>query len=74
MCTAAGLPRFGWNDAVPDEEVGRCSVHAVDCEGQHTHSPPVPGEHDHSVRLDGSGCPVCGYVTSTVPAGEDRHA
>jgi hypothetical protein len=37
---AAGLPVFGWNDAVPDVEVARCSVHVVDCAGQHTHSPP----------------------------------
>ncbi len=34
---AAGLPEFGWNDSVPDEEVGRCTVHAEDCAGQHTH-------------------------------------
>jgi hypothetical protein len=37
-----GLPEFGWNDAVPDEEVGRCSVHPENCIGQHTHNPPVP--------------------------------
>ena len=40
---AAGLAEFGWNDAVDDEEVGRCSVHPDDCVGQHTHNPPVPG-------------------------------
>lgn len=34
---AAGLPEFGWNDSVPDEEVDRCTVHAEDCRGQHTH-------------------------------------
>lgn len=34
---AAGLPEFGWNDSVPDEEVGRCTVHAEGCAGQHTH-------------------------------------
>ena len=38
---AVGLEEFGWNDAVPDEEVGRCSVHPTECEGQHTHDPPV---------------------------------
>lgn len=31
-------------------------------------------EHDHSFRLDGAGCPACGYVTRSVPAGPDRHA
>lgn len=35
------LPKFGWDDAVPDEEVGRCSVHPEECSGQHTHNPPV---------------------------------
>ncbi len=40
---AAGLPEFGWNDSVPDEEVGQCAVHVEDCAGQHTHSPPVMG-------------------------------
>jgi hypothetical protein len=40
---AVGLPEFGWHDAVPDEEVGRCSVHPDDCKGQHTHNPPVYG-------------------------------
>jgi hypothetical protein len=39
-----------------------------------TRQPRAPQEHDHSVRLDGSGCPACGYVTSMVPAGQDRHA
>lgn len=39
---AFGLPEFGWNDAIPDEEVGRCSVHPDGCAGQHTHNPPVP--------------------------------
>ena len=34
---AAGLPKFGWGDSVPDEEVGRCTVHSKDCAGQHTH-------------------------------------
>lgn len=34
---AAGLPRFGWGEAVPDQEVGRCTVHAEDCAGQHIH-------------------------------------
>lgn len=34
---AVGLEEFGWNDAVRDEEVGRCSVHPENCEGQHTH-------------------------------------
>jgi len=37
----AGLPEFGWGDAVPYEEVGRCTVHTEDCGGQHTHNPPV---------------------------------
>lgn len=36
---AAGLPEFGWNDSIPDQEVGRCSVHSQHCEGQHTHEP-----------------------------------
>lgn len=41
---AVGLEPFGWNDAVPDEEVGRCAVHTEDdCAGQHTHNPPVLG-------------------------------
>lgn len=41
---AVGLPEFGWNDSVPDEEVGRCAVHVHDaCAGQHTHNPPVRG-------------------------------
>lgn len=35
----AGLPEFGWNDSVPDQEVGRCTVHSEDCAGQHTHGP-----------------------------------
>lgn len=34
---AAGLPEFGWNDSVTDQEVGRCTVHSGRCEGQHTH-------------------------------------
>jgi hypothetical protein len=38
---SSGLPEFGWGDAVPDEEVGRCTVHADDCAGQHTHKPPA---------------------------------
>jgi hypothetical protein len=33
----AGLPKFGWGDWVPDEEVQRCTVHAEGCAGQHTH-------------------------------------
>lgn len=33
----AGLPEFGWGDTVPDEEVGRCTVHSEGCAGQHTH-------------------------------------
>lgn len=33
----AGLDEFHWGDFVPDEEVGRCTVHAEDCAGQHTH-------------------------------------
>lgn len=37
MRTAAGLEPFGWNDAFPDDRFGECSVHAMDCEGQHTH-------------------------------------
>jgi hypothetical protein len=41
---AVGLPELGWNDSVPDEEVGRCAVHMDDdCAGQHTHNPPVRG-------------------------------
>ncbi len=40
---AVGLEELGWNDAVPDEEVGRCTVHEENCEGQHTHNPPVRG-------------------------------
>lgn len=43
-------------------------------EDAETRQPRPPQEHDHSVRLDGSGCPACGYVTSMVPAGQDRHA
>lgn len=43
---AVGLPGFGWNDAVPDEEVGRCSVHPTDCVGQHTHPAPCPVHTD----------------------------
>lgn len=39
---AFGLPGLGWNDSVPDEEVGRCSVHIDGCAGQHTHTPPIP--------------------------------
>lgn len=35
--TAVGLAPFGWNDTVPDEEVGRCTVHHEGCAGQHTH-------------------------------------
>jgi hypothetical protein len=35
--TAAGLPKFSWGDVVWDQEVGRCSVHPIDCPGQHTH-------------------------------------
>jgi hypothetical protein len=38
----AGLPEFDWDSAVPDAEVGRCTVHAEDCAGQHTHTQPVP--------------------------------
>lgn len=35
---AAGLPVFDWNSSVPDDEVGRCSVHSrSDCLGQETH-------------------------------------
>jgi hypothetical protein len=41
--TAVGLSEFGWNYWVPDEEVGRCSVHPEGCNGQHTHNPPVRG-------------------------------
>lgn len=45
---AVGLPEFGWNDSVPDEDVERCSVHTDDdCKGQHTHNPPVPGRREH---------------------------
>lgn len=41
---AFGLPDFGWNDWVPDEEVNRCAVHVDDaCVGQHTHNPPIRG-------------------------------
>lgn len=35
---AAGVDGYGWVDSVPDEEVGRCTVHAEDCSGQHTHA------------------------------------
>lgn len=35
---AVGLSEFVWGDYVPDEEVGRCTVHSEDCAGQHTHS------------------------------------
>jgi hypothetical protein len=34
---AAGLLEFGWGDAVPDAEVGRCSMHGATCAGQETH-------------------------------------
>lgn len=34
---AVGLPEFGWNDSVPDDEVGRCAVHVEGCAGQHSH-------------------------------------
>lgn len=34
---AMGLPEFGWHDSVPDEDVGRCTVHLDKCTGQHTH-------------------------------------
>ena len=37
MRAAAGLPAFGWNDAVPDAEFGECSVHVEGCRGQETH-------------------------------------
>lgn len=41
---AVGLAEFGWNDSVPDEEVGRCAVHHDDyCAGQHAHNPPIRG-------------------------------
>jgi hypothetical protein len=37
MREAAGLPAFGWNDAIPDAEFGECSVHIEGCRGQETH-------------------------------------
>ena len=37
MRQAAGLPEFGWNDAIPDAEFGECSVHVSGCHGQETH-------------------------------------
>lgn len=37
MRTAAGLPVFEWNTALPDAEFGECTVHVDGCAGQETH-------------------------------------